>query len=293
MSASIGKSMMRRFGGMFGRRRGTGDYIRRRRWTISIVNENSMMSVVKITARKWKFIAVGIVAFIILGAFWLALFSFTPLQNLLPARLGPDLRDRYIAMSVHLDSLEQAVGAYEKYTDAITVIFDETKASQASSGAAGTTLADVSVDSLLMASDAEKQFVKRFEDAERFNLSVLSPIAAEGITFSPPFSGVAYTERDEGIPQIVVAAKTPVSAVYRGTILNVYYTTGRGITVVIQHPNDFITIYSGLDDVFVKRGEKVKSGMRIGLASGNKFPMLFELWHNGSPLSPSSYITFN
>jgi len=293
MSASLWKSITRRLAILSGNRRGSGDYIRRRRWTISVINENSMMSVAEITARKWKLIAGAIAAFLILGSFWLALFSFTPLQNLLPARLGPDLRDRYIAMSVHLDSLEHAVQSYSKYTDAITAIFDETNVSQSSSAVAAPTLAEVSVDSLLLASDAEKQFVKRFDDAERFNLSVLSPIAAEGITFIPPFTGVPFNERDEGIPQVVASATTPVSAVYRGTVLNVYYTTGRGITVIIQHPNDFVTLYSGLDDVFVKRGEKVKTGMRIGLASADKHALAFELWHNGSPLPPSSYISFN
>ena len=60
------------------------------------------------------------------GAFWLALFSFTTLQNLLPARLGPDLRDKYIAMSVHLDSLERAVQTFDGYTQNITSLFDDT-----------------------------------------------------------------------------------------------------------------------------------------------------------------------
>ena len=278
---------------LFCRKKSGGDYIRRRRWTVSVVNENSMISVAEITARKWELITAVIVVFLLFGAFWLALFSFTPLQNLLPTRLGPDLRDRYIAMSVHLDSLDRVVQTFDGYTQNITSLFDDTTRISAVSPPAGTALTEVSVDSLLVSSDAEKQFVHRFEDAERFNLSVLSPIAAEGMVFAPPFSGVTFSERDDGIPQIVTSTSTPVSAVYRGTVVNVYYTTGLGITVAIQHPNDFITIYSGLDDVFVKRGEKVKTGMRLGVASADKHTFSFELWHNGSPLSPSSYITFN
>lgn len=258
MTLFSGKHIFSYLKKLFRRDKNTGDYVRRRRWTVSIVNENSMISVAEITARKWELITAVIVVFMLFGAFWLALFSFTPLQNLLPARLGPDLRDKYIAMSVHLDSLERAVQTFDGYTQNITSLFDDTARIATVSMPAGAALAEVSVDSLLVSSDAEKQFVRRFEDAERFNLSVLSPIAAEGMMFAPPFTGVTFTERDNGIPQIVTSAATAVSAVYRGTVVNVYYTTGLGITVAIQHPNDFITIYSGLDDVFVKRGEKVK-----------------------------------
>lgn len=293
MSPFSEKYVVRHIKSLFRRNKANGDYVRRRRWTVSVVNENSMISVAAITARKWELITAVIVVFMLFGAFWLALFSFTPLQNLLPARLGPDLRDRYIAMSVHLDSLERAVQTYDGYTQNITSLFDDTTRIASMPTPAGAALAEVSVDSLLVSSDAEKQFVHRFEDAERFNLSVLSPIAAEGMMFAPPFTGVTFSERDEGIPQIVTSASAPVSAVYRGTVVNVYYTTGLGITVTIQHPNDFITIYSGLDDVFVKRGEKVKTGMCIGMSLADKHTFTFELWHNGSPLSPSSYITFN
>ena len=293
MTLFSGKHIFSYLKKLFRRDKNTGDYVRRRRWTVSIVNENSMISVAEITARKWELITAVIVVFMLFGAFWLALFSFTTLQNLLPARLGPDLRDKYIAMSVHLDSLERAVQTFDGYTQNKTSLFDDTSRIATVSMPAGAALAEVSVDSLLVSSDAEKQFVRRFEDAERFNLSVLSPIAAEGMMFAPPFTGVTFTERDNGIPQIVTSAATAVSAVYRGTVVNVYYTTGLGITVAIQHPNDFITIYSGLDDVFVKRGEKVKTGMRIGVSSTDKHTFAFELWHNGSPLPPSSYITFN
>ena len=126
MTLFSGKHIFSYLKKLFRRDKNTGDYVRRRRWTVSIVNENSMISVAEITARKWELITAVIVVFMLFGAFWLALFSFTTLQNLLPARLGPDLRDKYIAMSVHLDSLERAVQTFDGYTQNITSLFDDT-----------------------------------------------------------------------------------------------------------------------------------------------------------------------
>jgi murein DD-endopeptidase MepM/ murein hydrolase activator NlpD len=61
---------------------------------------------------------------------------------------------------------------------------------------------------------------------------------------------------------------------------------------VIQHPNEFISIYSGLSEIFVSNGDKINTGTRIGIAEAGKFELKFELWHNGTALDPRQYINF-
>ncbi len=278
------------------RSRHKGDFVRHRRLRLSFINLNSLQPIFEFSARRSRFIWLAVIFFIATGIFWLLLLGFTPLGAILPGRMPNELRDKYVHLAVRLDSISAASTINNRYTDNIRAILE---------GPSDTTatpqiqpqIQEIPLDSLMQASDAEKRFVNSYDDTERFNLSVLSPIAAEGMPFYPPVPSaldvsVNIAPGDIPAATISVGKATPISAVYRGTVLSTYYTTGRGLTVVVQHPNDFISVHTGLSDLFVKRGDKVNAGTRLGLASSDRYPLTFELWHNGSPLDPTDYITF-
>lgn len=134
--------------------------------------------------------------------------------------------------------------------------------------------------------------MSRYEEEERFNLSVLAPIAAEGMIFASPVPSTATVESlASGGVSAVQAAVLPVSAVYRGTVTGIYYDNDGRAVVTVQHPNDFVSVYSGLTDVFVNKGAKVAASQRIGhTAAGRR--LVFELWHNGALLAPGDYVAF-
>lgn len=148
-------------------------------------------------------ITFAVLAFVVAGAIWLAVFIYTPLRNLLPARFTVELRDRYNEMDVRLDSIADATRIYQQYTSNIRSILTDSVAPAPASSRYIPDIQDIPVDSLLTASDREKMFVRSFEDEERFNLSVLSPIAADGMTFFAPVSGLGaeITEGASRYPQ--------------------------------------------------------------------------------------------
>jgi len=273
-----------------------GDFTPHRRYRLSLDRSSSLTRLASVSGSKGQMIALAVLAFVTAGAIWLAVFVYTPLRNLLPARFTVELRDRYNEMDVRLDSVADATRIYRQYTSNIRAILaDSTPQHSSTSTRYIPNIQDIPVDSILVASEREKMFVRSFEDEERFNLSVLSPIAADGMTFFAPVSTLD-AETAEGttdIPNISVSTPktTGISAIYRGTVLSRNYTSGRGFTIIIQHPNDFISVYSGLADTFASRGDKVTVGQRIGLTS-TSVPFNFELWHNGLPLNPSDYIDF-
>ena len=244
----------------------------RRRWRVEIVNENTLArtwSIVLSGVRVWVAAAVVVGALISLIS---VIFMFTPLGGLLPGHLDGDLRSQYLDAALRIDSLERAARSHEAYADNIRRIF----AGEAPDTAGRTVAAPATVaDSLLEASEAERRFVRQFDARERFNLSVLSPIAAEGMIFESPVENIAGAGN--------------IDAVYRGTVTGVTRTSGGSYTVTVQHPNDFLSVYSRLDEVYVDKGAKVMSGQRIGrTASGNRLD--FELWHAGSLLDPQQYV---
>ncbi len=274
------------------RRSANGDFVRRQRYDISVVNTASQARVFRAKGRPWGLLACALALFLAIGGLWLILFIYTPLRNVLPFKMQSDLRDEYVDLNSRLDDANDAARINQQYIDNVwAILHDSLPEAEAPSAAEPEA---VPLDSLLQASGRERSFVARFENAERFNVSVLSPLAAEGMTFYPPVMGISAEDKvnDAGIPYIwaMPAKSSPVSAIYRGTVLNTYFTTGKGITVVIQHPNDFVSEYSGLAESFVTRGDKVVAGSRIGLAQEKRYPFVFELWHNGSPLPPRDYI---
>ncbi len=273
-----------------------GDFTPHRRYRLSLDRTSSLTRLASVSGSKGQMITLAVLAFVMTGAIWLAVFIYTPLRNLLPARFTVELRDKYNEMDVRLDSVADATRIYRQYTSNIqSILTDSIPQTPSTSTRDIPDIQDIPVDSLLVASEREKMFVRRFEDEERFNLSVLSPIAADGMTFYAPVSALSaeITEKKADIPNISVLTPktTGVSAIYRGTVLSKNYTTGRGFTLIIQHPNDFISVYSGLTEAFTSRGDKVAVGQRIGLTS-TTVPFNFELWHNGTPLKPSDYIAF-
>jgi len=243
----------------------------RRRWRVEIVNENTLARTWSIGLsglRVWAAVAVVVGA---LASLIAVIFMFTPLGALLPGHLDGDLRSQYLDAALRIDSLERITRSHKAYTDNIRSIFEGT--ADESAAEASTTAPVAGADSLIEASEAERRFVRQFEARERFNLSVLSPIAAEGMIFENPVeNGTGY-----------------VDAVYRGTVISVARTTGGSYTMTVQHPNDFLSVYSRLDEVYADKGSKLIAGQRIGrTAAGVRLD--FELWHAGSALDPSQYI---
>lgn len=233
-------------------------------------------------------------AAVILGVaaiIWVIL-AFTPMRSLLPGALRGDLRAKYLETALRLDSLEQSSRINSAYiSNIVAIMTDELPGDSARAQAAEKVYA---ADSMLAATEAERLFVERYKEEERFNLSVLSPLAAEGMIFSTPVAAAATVEpAGEGTAAVAITSgrALPVSAIYRGTVLNVYTMPDNRYSVTIQHPNDFISIYSGLGDVFVSKGKKVAGSQSIGQTSA-KGALTFEMWHNGSALDPREYIGF-
>ncbi len=221
----------------------------------------------------------------------------TPIKTLLPGYLKGSQRQEYVINNMRIDSLFTKVSVTNSYisnvTDILTDNIDTTLMIPSDS-----VRQIVPADSIIGASDREKQFVRQFEAREKFNLSVLSPIIADGMAFHPLVSNAVVVENgsEQTGLRLITPRTTPVSSIYEGTVIDCYYLSSAGNTVILQHPNGFITKVKGLTEIFVNKGDKVKTGDRVGIVisnnQDNSRPLTFELWRNGTPLNPLDYIPF-
>ena len=266
------------------------DYSNPRRYRLDFISENTFNRVWTIRFTRIRVILFTALVLASVAALFFVILFYTPVRGFLPGQLKGDLRSNYVSMALRLDSLTQRVRANDAYVANIrSVMLGEIDPEQARRELSAPGNVE---DTIIGTSEAERLFVRQFEEAERFNLSVLAPIAAEAMVFySPVASGVQpEVESDATIARVSSKSTLPVSAIYRGSVVSVVNSGDRhGSVVIIQHPNDFLSIYNGLDDVFVKPGEKVVAGQRIGHTAPGEV-MSFELWHGGMVLAPEDYI---
>lgn len=265
-----------------------------RRYRLDFIAENTFNRVWTIRFSRARLIVVSTMSVAAVAALMFVIIFFTPVRKLLPGRLEGDLRSRYVDMAMRLDSLELRSIANDRYmTNLRNILSGETDSAEVTD-AVRKEISKTKADSLLAPSEAERQFVQLYEASDRFNLSVLTPIVAEGMAFySPAPEALVEAVSNDNATSVsfTQADLLPVSATYRGTVVSVYNNAEGLKTVIVQHPNDFISLYSGLSECFTKPGARLLAGERIGHSGkGNTFT--FELWHSGSATDPSDYVGF-
>lgn len=279
-------------------------------YRLSIIKRNPYKEVLQLKLSSGRVIllfATLIVVFIILIT---VLIAFTDLREYIPGYLGKDIRYMMIENRLKLDSIEEELEKRNRYLLSLRYALhgeseDEIKAD--------TLVAEVKEDTIdsevrirLRMSDVEKEFREYMEAQERFNLSVSSiqtnankPLSE--LRFFPPVEGFVVHPFDlinnhYGI-DIVGESEAEVRAVMDGVVLMAEWTLNSGYTLVIQHKDNFISIY-GHNSVLIKhKGDSVLAGELIAIV-GNTGEMSsgphlhFELWRRGVPLDPQKFITF-
>lgn len=272
---------------------GSGKRPKRFRLTFANETTNAELWTVKMSQSRVVLSVAGIALSVVCVV--TTLIVFTPIRTLLPGYLKMSQRQENIVNSMMLDSLSTRVSINNAYLANLTDILTDNVEAEPMTVVNDTAVRLIPVDSIMGASEAERQFVRQFDEEERYNLSVLSPLVAEGMLFYAPVSGAEVdTESLDGLT-LIVPSLSPVSAVYNGTVVDCYYNATEGSVVIIQHPNDFISKYIGVGEAFCDKGTKVVTGQRIGIIGGRyKGPsrFRFELWHRGSALQPQDYIAF-
>ena len=85
-----------------------------------------------------------------------------------------------------------------------------------------------------------------------------------------------------------------ISAFADGTVISAQEFDGYGLTVILDHGNDYTTLYAHCSQILVKQGDKVKRGDKIALSghSGRVTGphMHFELMKNDIYLNPEFYV---
>lgn len=111
-----------------------------------------------------------------------------------------------------------------------------------------------------------------------------------GKQYHPVFKNLELPP-NEGI-DIAVENGEEVKCVYEGQVLDVFIMPTYGQCVLVQHGNTYFTFYCKLGNVAVKKGDKVKTGQKLGVADvmNGTSQIHFEIWKDKVPQNPSNWL---
>ena len=271
------------------------------RYRVSVLNEDEQKEVLGTrVSNLYLIVAVLLIGFI--GAFLgekISKRSFRPYS----ADSDYKLRQTVIDDALRVDSLMEVMELRNRYLTNIQDII------------AGRISPDtvMKIDSLTLQTSVqlmeptarEEEFVSRFEEAERYNITSQS-VPMQDIRslslFRPTqglvVSGFNMLESHFGV-DIAATPNQSVVSVLDGTVLIGSFTAESGYTICVVHPGEIVSVYKHCESLLKKSGDKVRQGDVIALVGRNidagETPgshLHFELWYQGQPLDPEKYILF-
>ncbi|RHJ95342.1 M23 family metallopeptidase [Parabacteroides bouchesdurhonensis] len=271
------------------------------KYKLSFFNETTLEEV-------WSFRLSQLSAFSSLAVFALVLIAVTaliiiktPIRNYLPGYLDIEVRKEIMQNALRADSLERMIAVQSLYLKNVVGILTGT--TPIDSIREIDSLAHVNADYDIPRSKNESNFVKAFEDDEKYNLAVLNPnpVPTDGIFFYKPVNGIVSSHYEADIRHfgvdIAASPKESVLSTLDGTVVFTGYDPNYGNVIQIQHKNGFLSIYKHNELLLKEIGDHVVAGEAIALVGNtgklSTGPHLhFELWYKGSPVNPEDYIAF-
>lgn len=93
--------------------------------------------------------------------------------------------------------------------------------------------------------------------------------------------------------EIATAKGSSARAVFGGVVTGVTSIPGQGKIVLIRH-GEYVSVYSNMDDVYVKSGDKVAVKQNIGIVAAdgdeNRSSIMFQIWKGQKILNPEEWL---
>ena len=226
------------------------------------------------------------------------LITYTPLKEYIPGKSTAEIQKSLIELSIKSDSLEKTLKNRDVYLQNINNIIN------------GDELITPKNSKEIKNPEVEISFKKSIEDSllrvvveaeDKSSITFNKEKNNEFLMFFTPLNGI-ITDRFNGKQKhfgvdIVAKEKSRIAAALEGTVIVSSWTYETGYVIIIQHKNDYISLYKHNSVLLKKVGDFVNTGDHIAIiGNSGEFstgPHLhFELWHKGTPVNPEDYISF-
>lgn len=275
------------------------------KYRLLIVSESTLEEVVSVQRSGflfvWYLLGLVIAIFIVTSL----LINFTSLRHVLPGNEDALLRSQVEKQMLKTDSLQRQFNVNQLYLSNLQAILNGGEPVQKSSVAQSDRAFKANQVNVKIGqkSQREKAFDAQYEQNEQFKLNSFTNHSVNPLipAFSNPMAGdlLQHVDFSRGIFGITIAAvaNRTVAAVSDGVVVFSGFTPDANYVILIQHDNQFLSIYKNMDYVFKTVGDRVHGGEVIGMLQKPTEPdqralLHFELWKSGVPRNPEDYIVF-
>jgi len=197
---------------------------------------------------------------------------------------------------MRLDSLKAKIDAQDKYIKNMNnVLFGTiTTDSMPEEGK------EINIDLSKIKDNPSKAELKVAENvkADQYTTSIAED--REIVHFFSPIRGYVsqkFDQKDHQAVDIVAKQDAYFLACLSGTVIYSDFSSKDGYVLIIEHSNNFTSIYKHTKSILKKRGDRVQVGEIIGIVgntgANSTGPHLhFELWLNQKAVDPTKYIQF-
>ena len=278
-------------------------FFRKRR--VSVMNANDRTEEWYVHISPAGAVAASVAVLLVVFVAVSILVSYTPLLEFIPGyrALANRSREGLIANIMRMDSMERQMRDMLTYNQNIALIMD---------GKMPVARTIVSGDSaridktLVMPSPGDSLLRAQMEGDGPYSLH--NAAAQRGVAMpmemTAPVAGVvsshfSLVDSRFGI-SIAAAPGAQIAAIADGTVILSAWTPETGYMVAVQHDkHNIVSIYKLLASTAVTAGERVAAGDPVGYNAESEpqtdettCRIEFELWEDGKPADPESYIIF-
>jgi len=228
------------------------------------------------------------------------IIAFTPLREYIPGYSSTTLKRKATVLVYKTDSLQRIIDLNEQYLASIKkVLTGDVKTVDFNKDSI---IEVAKTDPSVLIRISRKDSLLRENVAQEDKYNPLIGNREQQYTLFAPVNGTISSNYDSQAKHyavdIVTVKDAPVKAIADGTVIFAEWTVQTGNVIIIKHNSNFISVYKHNAMLTKGQGERVRAGEVIATVGSTgeltTGPHLhFELWRDGIPVNPTSYIDFD
>lgn len=266
----------------------------RKQFKFAIYDPSNFSELFGFTTSKVRIVSFVTLIVIFFIAFTSIIIIKTPIGRVLIGSEKIPSKKEIIKQQKKIDSLARRVDAQELYINGFKKLligeFDE------DTTVVSSTVIDLKLNQIdTNPSEAET----KIEETVKANQRTSTNQSNEYTHFLTPVKGKISQHFNKKYKSINITALegTYFYTCLSGTVVYSDYSPLDGNVIIIEHPNNYLSVYKHAKTTLKKAGDKVRVGDiigvvgKIGINSTESF-LHFELWYNQQPINPEDYIDF-
>lgn len=270
------------------------------RFHILLVNEKTLAKKKLFSSSAISLASSSLFVFLLLLSSAFMVIYITPLKEYFRGYTSIELRENAVENSMKLDSLESLYLTQSNYIKSLqdllsgNISFEDLDKNTA-------TLETNQIELQLVKTNTEDSLLRVLVDEEdKYNAFELEGQRFTTVLFPPVKGGLSSRYDNEnkhyGV-DIVMPENSPVHSISEGIVVFAEWTSETGFVIIIEHLNGLTSIYKHNSSIIKLQGDRIETGEIIAF-TGNTGSLTtgphlhFELWYQGEPVDPESYIEF-